>query len=335
MNNEKDIMINADTVDGEIEPMVSIPYEDLSLTTQNLLYSVNLKDEHAMQNFAINGSEIYTTQRKGQDVILAKSTLSGTTATQSNSFTVTDAGHGQTLEYIKNGDFAGSLLFSFNANSDNWSTEIGILDMEKFNATSICDYSKFKRFTDLNYANTLGDTNPPKVIRADAALSTNQSTIIIWTRDEYGLDVYAGYDFDVFCSELKKSTSNTVSFKNNSTMAAKCQFCFIAEPTRVSIEVPKSFQGIELSNKSNGVHSIYIVSGNESNGSNRIYRLTSSGIMKKAIKIIHPYFNPSIKYEIEGVKISGDNLLFGLVRAGSDADKKKPFIMKTLKSTFQ
>ena len=122
-------------------------------------------------------------------------------------------------------------------------------------------------------------------------------------------------------------------------MKEACKFCFTADTSRM-LGVPTSFQGIELSNESNGVYSIYVVSGNENSAesqkaTNRIYRITSNGVLKKAGRFIHPYFNPGVKYEIEGVKISGDNLLFGLVRAGTGVNKKNPFIMKIPKSTMQ
>lgn len=280
-------------------------------------------------------------------MVLAKSILSGTTATQKGKVLIQNAGHGQTLEYITKGDFAGSLLFSFSSvkddNGNNWSTEIGILELPRVEFTEsgrIYNSAMFRKFTDLDYANEAGTTNHAKIIRADAALSTDQSVILIWTRSEIGLDMFTGYDFNVFCSELAASSS-TVSFKNNNNMKNACKFCFAAQTSRIS-DVPTSIQGIEVSSASNGGYSIYIASGTEKNdGTNRIYRLNSKGEVKKAVKIIHPYFNPGLFYEIEGVKISGDNLLFGLVRtkeSGTDTkkiDKTKPFIMKTLKSVLQ
>ncbi len=143
----------------------------------------------------------------------------------------------------------------------------------------------------MDYANDAGVTNHTQIVRADAALSTDQSTILIWTRNEIGLDMFTGYDFYTFCSELLNSASNTVSFKNNKYMKEACKFCFTAQTSRI-LGVPTSFQGIELSNEGNGVYSIYVVSGNEKdNGSNRIYRLNSNGILKFVIWI------GSIRYE--------------------------------------
>lgn len=336
MNNNEE-MKSLGTSNENASPAVDTSYMDISLTTQNLLYTLNLDNNQAIQNFAINSSMIFTTQRNKDEIILAKSDISGTTATQDNSVNVNNAGHGQTLEYITKGPAINSLLFSFHS-LNGWSTEIGLLDLSKFNTTSSCDSSEFKRFVDLEYATSLNVSAATSITRADAALSSDQSTILIWTRSKER-DTFTGYDFYTFCSELSNSASNTVSFKNNKYMKEACKFCFTADTSRM-LGVPTSFQGIELSNESNGVYSIYVVSGNENSAesqkaTNRIYRITSNGVLKKAGRFIHPYFNPGVKYEIEGVKISGDNLLFGLVRTGTGVNKKNPFIMKIPKSTMQ
>ena len=289
----------------------NISFVDLVLTTNNYLFTLALKENTALQNFAINSSIVYSTQRKNKNVILTKSTISGTTATRVGGVEINNAGHGQTLEYISKGSYVGSLLFSFNAfedvNNNVWSTEIGILDLskvdfEKENASY--NYSIFKRFTDFEYATASGNSSGA-LLRVDAALSTDQSTILIWKRGVSVYNEFIGYDFSTFCSELKNATTNTVSFKNNETMKKACKFYFTDE----NIDgLPTSFQGIELSNVSNGIYSIYTASGNENNTTNRIYRLNSSGLLKKAGKIVHHYFNPGVQYEIEGIKISGDNL---------------------------
>lgn len=326
----------------------STSYIDISLASPNVLYTLNLTENRAIQNFAINHSIIYTTQRINSDVILAESTITGSIVSKGGRITITNAGHGQTLEYISKGDFADSLLFSLNARQDGnniWSTEIGIVELSKLkfsDTNSNCNYDIFKRFTDLQCANDSGISNNTRIIRADAALSTDQSTILIWTRNDAGIDLFTGYNFSVFCSQLKNSSTNTVSFMNNNTMKNACKFCFAADTSRI-LSVPNSFQGIELSNENNGVHSIYIVSGNENpkeklevpSKTNRIYRINSNGTLKKAGKIIHPYFNPGTKYEIEGVKISGDNILFGYVPSGDDVNKTTPYIMKISKSIMQ
>lgn len=340
MSNNEEIKVEG-AFDEGVNPAVDTSYVNIPLTSSNVLYTLNLADNHAIQNFAIDGPQIYTTQRPGktsEDIILAVSDISGTSATQDKSVTVKNAGHGQTLEYITRGPFYGSLLFSFNSNKDAndniWSTEIGIL---AFGPDITSPY--IKKFTDLDCANESGTTNYAHIVRADAALSTDQSTILIWTRNDIGLDMFTGYDFYTFCSELANSGSDTVSFKNNKYMKEACKFCFAAQTSRI-LGVPTSFQGIELSNESNDVYSIYVVSGTENdntntNAKNRIYRFTSNGVLKKAGKIIHDNFNSNVKYEIEGVKISGDNLLFGFVPAGTGVDKKHPFIMKISKSILQ
>lgn len=341
MDGEK--FTHSDNTIGEIvTPNIDISYLDISLKSTNVLYKLDLAENRAIQNFAISNSIIYTTQRNKDKVILAESYIMDSNIRQGGRVTVNNAGHGQTLEYISKGDFSGSLLISLNANKvgdEYWSKEIGIarLSQLKFsNENSECNYDSFKRFTDLEYANKNGISNGTSVIRADAALSTDQSTILIWTRDNGGFDTFTAYDFNVFCSQLNNSGSDVVSFKNNSAMKNACKFSFMGQVSRM-VEVPKSFQGIELSNISGGLYSIYLVSGSEysddsKNTVNRIYRLNSNGVLKNAGKLLHSSFNPSVKYEIEGVKISGDNLLFGLTPGGTGADKTKPYIMKISKS---
>ena len=74
--------------------------------------------------------------------------------------------------------------------------------------------------------------------------------------------------------------------KNNTEMSKNIEFCI--NESKDDFKMPGSVQGIEVSNKSNGLRSIYVTSGDESSDKYsdlKIYRYNSKG-QKKAEKII-------------------------------------------------
>ncbi len=70
MDNNNEFRIDG-IFDEGINPAVDTSYINIPLTSSNVLYTLNLADNHAIQNFAIDSSMIFTTQRSNENVILA------------------------------------------------------------------------------------------------------------------------------------------------------------------------------------------------------------------------------------------------------------------------
>lgn len=298
------------------------------------LYKASLpSDTKAIQSFYINGSEIYISQcynnlvrlngkdYKGQNfVLLSRCTLSGNTK---DTFSIADSmllvgvGHGQTLDMYT---YGGKTYFLVSCGSYHpedsdyiWSTQIGRIC---YKANTVLNNTDIKRLTYLNYANK-ANTSFGAVKRVDAALSTNKKQLLIWKRSQNGKNQFSVYDFSTINRLLSSSSGNTVSFKNNATLKNACT-CSFDNPSNM----PPSFQGVELSDIADGLHSIYIASGNEKeHKANTLTRFNSKGVFRTKVTIDDTgvwgiynrgYINNTTA-EIEGVKIAGDKLQFLLL----------------------
>lgn len=186
-----------------------------------------------------------------------------------------------------------------------------------------------KRFTYLAYANKSAESFG-YLLRMDAALSSDKKTLLIWKRGN-GNQEFSGFDFDTFNAVLSASKSNTVSFKGNAKMKKACTFSFNDKNKKLGI--PTSVQGLEISDKSNGLHSIYICSGTENNigGKLSISRFNSAGVKKSTICVSHKLGK---NMEIEGIHISGDNLQIGLCSTRS-GEKSTQYIFAVPKSKLK
>ena len=151
-------------------------------------------------------------------------------------------------------------------------------------------------------------------------------------------DIYqfSVYDFNVINQALSNAPNNTVSFFNNSTLTGACSGTF-QNPSNL----PSSFQGVEVSDTgSNNLRSIYIASGDESNGkSNKLYRYNTAGEYKNAKVIddtgVWTYYGSSslnLSCEMESVRLNGNYLMF--VLSDTAGNKYRQVIAKVAKSNL-
>ena len=316
----------------------NIAYQDTMAARINVgataLYKASLGTwTHAIQSFYINGSEIYICQNydgitfngqtyTGNCVLLSRCVLSGNTFSIVDSMLLRNVGHGQTLDMYTYGGTTYFLISCGAAKADNgdtiWSTQIGRIT---YQANTVLDNSSIKRLTYLNYSNK-NNTSFGATRRVDAALSSDKTKLLIWKRSQSGSNQFSVYDFAAINQQLSASSGNTVSFQNNATLKNACKFT-INNPTNM----PTSVQGVELSNLADGIHSIYVASGNEAKGQAlTITRFNTNGNFKKQVTIVDTgvwgiynrgeYSNALA--EIEGVKIAGESLQFVL----RDTDNK-------------
>lgn len=306
----------------------------VTLAKNGQKYTLKMHRKRAIQNFYVAGNFIYITQKgpeygtdedKKGSVYLSRYALSGSTAAYKDEMQLMGVGHGQTLEMYT---YKGETYFLF-ACGDNavgkkvhWSTQIGRI---QYKANSVLYNKNIKRFTYLAYANKSGESFG-SLLRMDAALSSDKKTLLIWKHNGKKQQ-FSGFDFDTFNAVLSASNSNAVSFKGNTKMKKACTFTF--DDRKKSLGLPTSIQGLEISNKANGLHSIYICSGTEDRDRKlSISRFNSAGDKKATVTLSHNFG----KYmEIEGIHISGDNLQIGLCHVDGDF-KSKQYIFTVPKS---
>lgn len=310
----------------------------VTLAKNGQQYTIKGLRKRAIQNFYVGSNYIYITQKTGDGgIYLSRCALKGSTATYKDEMKLINVGHGQTLEmYTYKGQTYFLCACGLNTSEKNdaekknkkpmyWSTQIGRI---QYKAGSQLRNRDIKRFTYLAYANKSAK-NFGKTLRIDAALSSDKKTLLIWKRSDEKQQ-FSGYDFDTFNAVLSASNSNTISFKENKKMKEACTFTF--DDKNKNLGIPTSVQGLEISNKANGLHSIYICSGTESGKVKlSISRFNSAGDKKSIVTISHKFG----KYmEMEGIHISGDNLQIGLC-SRNNADKSTQYIFTVPKSKLK
>ena len=202
-----------------------------------------------------------------------------------------NAGHGQTME-VYNYNGKKYLLVSCGSKGTSkgtlwWSTQIGRIE---YKAGAFVNNSEIKRLTYLNYSNKktkrFGTT-----MRVDATLSPDKKTLVIWKMNEKGQSEYSGYKFATVNKEFDKAKNNEVNVKENKKI--KKALIFSTKATKLA---PRSFQGLAITNKSNGKYTLYVSSGDE-----RYYKKTGIAIYKYEIK------GKKIKYKAT-VKLNADDV---------------------------
>lgn len=185
-----------------------------------------------------------------------------------------DVGHGQTIEaYTYNGKKYLMISCGSKGTSKStlwWSTQVGRIE---YKPGAFLDNSEIKRLTYLNYSNKktkrFGTT-----MRADATLTPDKNTLVIWKMNEKGQSEYSAYKFSVVNKEFDKAKNNTVNVKENKKIKKALVFS-----TKAVKLAPRSFQGFAVTNKINGKYTLYISSGDE-----RHYKKTGISIYKYEIK---------------------------------------------------
>ena len=185
-----------------------------------------------------------------------------------------NVGHGQSMEvYNYNGKKYLMISCGSKGTSNStlwWSTQIGRIE---YKPGAFVNNSDIKRLTYLNYSNKktkrFGTT-----VRVDATLTPDKNTLVIWKMNEKGQSEYSGYKFSVVNKELDKAKNNEVNVKENKKI--KKALVFSTNAVKLA---PRSFQGLAVTNKSNGKYTLYISSGDE-----RYYKKTGISIHKYEIK---------------------------------------------------
>lgn len=244
---------------SETEAMRSTVPIDVPAT---LKYTIKgLTATTAVQTACIANGYLFITQREGSNTRLSRCTINETTkeATVSDYMTLTNFGHGQTLDYIGNNS-AGSprFIIGCKANSSyyepgpdntnvcyNWSLQIGRLT---YSAGTTVSYTDIPRLAGITYANK-NNTAYGTAKRVDAAVSDDLTKLVIWMKNTVGDVQYSVYNLG-----LINNLFNTL--ENQNVKYAYCYDssvtnCFLGSCQQISTSayMPNgSFQGIEIAN---------------------------------------------------------------------------------------
>lgn len=264
-----------------------------------LAYSVkSLNHNLAIQKSYIASTYVYVTQRSGSTVYLSRCLISGTNATYQDEMTLTNCGHGQTLDmYTYNGI---NYLYVSSKDDDTpdeyWSLQVARV---LYAAGTTVDYTSLHRFTYMNYANKTG-TSLGTTYRVDAGgNSTHTAFRVQTTPDGTNSVTWSVYD----TVALNQLLDGTDQVQMNSTGAKNaCLYSFTQTGTNI-IRPNGSFQGMDLL----GSTEIYTSGGGEGQVPS-IALITNTGAYQSLVKITNVG-----NHEIEGVQTKNGNVYFVIV----------------------
>ncbi len=316
------------------------------------------QDNKAIQNFLIDGKNMYITQhtgKKSSNVNVAK--LTGNETGTSYAFPnknyvagdMLDFAHGQTLEkageyFLTVGNcgrkrFGRQLCFVredvFSKLSEGG--ELRYIDWKKGN-----NGSPFEKLTKVGYANSAGERTGD-VLRADAAVTEDESTLAIWCRTKNEKLQLSLYDYSVIKKYLLDSKATGISF-NGKYKAELKRACFVS----CTLECPKgtdsvlqplsSLQGIDVYRIATGKWYVFLTGGNQySKEKGKKNKLQISRIMltkgennkvnnTKRVTIRPNQKSSSGYWEIEGCHVKGSQLQFLITPSKKGANKQNQYL---------
>lgn len=261
-----------------------------------LAYTIkSLPHNLAIQKAYIASTYVYVTQRSGGTVYLSRCLISGTNATYQDSMTMTNCGHGQTLDmYTYNG--INYLYVSSKADPDTtyyWSLQVARV---LYSAGSTVDYTSLHRFTYMNYANKTG-TSLGTTYRVDAGGNSTHTAFRVQV-DE-GPVTWSIYN-TVTLNQLLDASEQV---QMNSTAAKNACLYSVTQSGSDIIRPNGSFQGMDLL----GSTEIYTCGGGEGEQP-QIAKISNTGVYQALVKITNVG-----NHEIEGVQTKNGNVYFVIV----------------------
>lgn len=306
----------------------------MKMTLRYTIYGLPLP--RVIQKCYIDEKEkyMYITQRKKCDTYLSKCVIDkeAKKVTRQSTMILKNFGHGQTLEYFEHN---GKAYFWITAKANTayemkWGMQIARIQYKP--GKVIKNYTGTVRFTDLNYANTDGEAFG-KVKRADAALSDDGNTLLIWVRTTKNKLLFSTYDANVLNQLLDEKEGKEkcyISFKNNKTLQKACLGSYEQHSTDKWTLPNESFQGAELTDSG----TIYVVGGMPNDIPGLIV-LTGKGDTYRYSALI-TFENSEFKkmdQEIEGIQLKGDRAYIGI--CDHKQQDKKQFLYSIDRSVLE
>jgi hypothetical protein len=261
-----------------------------------LAYNIkSLRHNLAIQKSYIASSYVYVTQRSGGTVYLSRCLINGSDATYQDEMTLTNCGHGQTLDmYTYNG--INYLYVSSKADPSTsyyWSLQVARV---LYSAGATYDYTSLHRFTYMNYANKTG-TSLGTTYRVDAGGNSTHTAFRVQTAE--GTVTWSVYD----TVALNQLLDGNIQVQMNSAGAVNaCLYSFTQSGSGI-IRPNGSFQGMDLL----GSTEIYTSGGAEGQVPS-IAMITNTGAYASLVQITNVG-----NHEIEGVQTKNGNVYFVIV----------------------
>jgi hypothetical protein len=261
-----------------------------------LAYNIkSLRHNLAIQKSYIASSYIYVTQRSSGTVYVSRCLINGTDATYQDEMTLTNCGHGQTLDmYTYNG--INYLYVSSKADpstSEYWSLQVARV---LYSAGATYDYTSLHRFTYMNYADKTG-TSLGTTYRVDGGGNSTNTVFRVQTKE--GTVTWSVYD----TVALNQLLDANIQVQMNSAGAVNaCLYSFTESGSDI-IRPNGSFQGVDLL----GSTEIYTSGGAEGQVPS-IALITNTGYYQSLVQITNVG-----NHEIEGVQTKNGNVYFVIV----------------------
>jgi hypothetical protein len=249
----------------------------------------------AIQKFYVASTYLYITQRSGGTVYLSRCVMNGNEANYLDSMTLTNCGHGQTLDMYtyNNINYLYVSSKADPATSYYWSLQVARL---QYTAGATYDYTDLHRITYMNYANKTG-TRLGTTYRVDGG--GNSTYTVFRVQTEEGTVTYAIYN-TVALNQLLDANEQV---QLNSTGAkAACYTSFTQSGSSI-VRPNGSFQGIDMLDNSE----IY-VSGGAEGDTPQIARMSNTGTYQTLVKITNVG-----THEIEGVQTKDSRVYFLII----------------------
>lgn len=256
----------------------------------------------AVQKAYIASKYLYVTQRSGGTVYLSRLLMDGTDATYVDEMTITNAGHGQTLDMYTYND-VDYFYFSSKADSSTtyyWSLQVARL---QYSAGATYDYTDLHRFTYLNYANDSG-SRLGETYRVDGGGNSTYTVFRVQTSE--GTVTWSIYD----TVALNKLLDSNEQVRLDSAEAVDACVASFTQSGSNIIRPNGSFQGLDMLSNSE----IY-TSGGAEGDTPQIAMMSNTGVYKTLVNITNVG-----THEIEGVQTKNSNVYFTIV---TDPDNKK------------
>lgn len=261
-----------------------------------LAYNIKgLNHNLACQNFYIASTYLYVTQRSGGTVYLSRCVMNGTDANYQDEMTLTNCGHGQTLDmYTYNG--INYLYVSAKADPATtyyWSLQVARL---QYTPGATYDYTDLRRFTYMNYANKTG-TSLGTTYRVDAG--GNSTYTIFRVQTEEGTVTWSTYN-TVSLNQLLDS--NVQVQMNSSGAVSACVKSFTQSGSGI-VRPNGSFQGVDMVSNTK----IFTTGGAEGEVPS-IAMMDYYGVYQTLVKVTNVG-----NHEIEGVQTKDSRVYFVIV----------------------
>ncbi|MFC4099092.1 phage baseplate protein [Paenibacillus xanthanilyticus] len=254
-----------------------------------------LKHNVAVQKAYIASTYLYVTQRSGGTVYLSRLLINGNDATYVDEMTITNSGHGQSLDmYTYNG--INYFYFSSKADASTsyyWSLQVARL---QYKAGATYDYTDLHRFTYMNYANKTG-ARLGETYRVDGGGNSTHTVFRVQTAE--GTVTWSIYD----TVKLNRLLDANEQVRMDSAEAvAACVGSFTQSGSGI-VRPNGSFQGLDML----GSTEIY-TSGGAEGETPQIAKMSGSGAYNTLVKITNVG-----NHEIEGVQTKNGNVYFTIV----------------------